>query len=404
MGAFLASFFGKSGSSDAATSRFPEWANTAKSRLSKADTFVMGNDAADTDSIISSIVFAYICELQSPGQCFVPVIKVQKSDMKMRRETKHLLEEAGIDFEQLIYYSDEVHNMITGGKQVILTDHNKPDGPLQDIWHEVKVVKVIDHHLDSGAYGEDIMRLEKSNSCCFLIAEELYKVDNIDATDHSKIMFLLLGVCLLDTKGFTNHEMTDFDINAEPTILAKAKYGDHMSLYKKLKELRENKEFWKDPDPAEVLRYDFKSFPAFSDEARGDHRHVGAAASSTADMRTLFAKESFLPEVQKFMTDNELSLLKVCGKDRLEVVFAANKPGQVDLTVVMKAFADSKHAILKIGKSGDEPFPWIFTVKDEEAMKAAAEAYAEAHKGEPEEEHHKEKGYGRGMVDLPGWL
>jgi len=162
---------------------------------------VMGNEAADLDSMASSVLYAYY-KAQAAGHngstAFVPLINVPREDFKLRTEAVYLFHEAGID-PALLLFADEV-NLETlkakGRLKLTLIDHNKLasfQARLADC-----VVEIIDHHNDEGLFAVASPRIiEPVGSAATLVAEALLGQGGSTLEQGSAI--LLLGTILLDT-------------------------------------------------------------------------------------------------------------------------------------------------------------------------------------------------------------
>lgn len=377
---------------------FTQWANTTYERIDSATTFVMGNDGADSDSIICAIVYGYLWEVTHPGKTCIPVVQCSLEDMALRRETQLLLEKNGIDYEELVYYDDVVHAKILGGAEVVLTDHNVLGGRLTGQESKLKVVHVIDHHKFEEKFKKDIVNIESSCSCTILVSEELRKYgDALDPEDVPVLQDLCRGVTLLDTDGLT--KSTDYDNAHLPEIGGAEPTEEEVQFHKTLKKLRANEDFWADPDVGLLLRYDTKISQAFSDGR--DKRQVAASKCKVADMPGLVQRKDFLPAVQSYMREHGVQLLRLSGKDELQVIFAAEPDQKVDFGPMIKSHQeDCKNAICKEVSSGNTPLNWKFYVKDEEAMAKLPPQPAEEKK---HRDFSKNKKAGRGMVDLDGW-
>ncbi|MCF6334552.1 MAG: hypothetical protein L3J12_02285, partial [Spirochaetales bacterium] len=79
-----------------------------KSRLSyeKPATVVMGNEAADLDSMVSAVSYAWYLYLLDNQLNPFPYINIPRADFKLRTEAVYLFEKAGIDIESLLFTDD----------------------------------------------------------------------------------------------------------------------------------------------------------------------------------------------------------------------------------------------------------------------------------------------------------
>eukprot|EP00557_Chaetoceros_sp_GSL56_P000115 CAMPEP_0176499302 /NCGR_PEP_ID=MMETSP0200_2-20121128/12853_1 /TAXON_ID=947934 /ORGANISM="Chaetoceros sp., Strain GSL56" /LENGTH=540 /DNA_ID=CAMNT_0017897709 /DNA_START=366 /DNA_END=1988 /DNA_ORIENTATION=+ len=194
---------------------------------------IIGNEAGDADSIISSLALSYIDYIH--GHCNthgsssydkvinVPLVSIPRDDFPLRRDAILLLEMVGVNCDKLMFLHDEDISQIMANNYIVkewtLVDHNKfrSDPSLNGgiIMGDVQVVEILDHHQDEGAH--DLVRGEKRNiafenqcalvgSTCTLVTERFmntrYDID--DSTSAEKqvdggLALVLLGVILLDT-------------------------------------------------------------------------------------------------------------------------------------------------------------------------------------------------------------
>ena len=116
----------------------------------------MGNTSCDVDSAIGALVLAFYYQIKL-GQQWVPVINCNRADFFCNLEiTKHL-EMCQISQDELYFY-DEFRVQFPSADaldEMALIDHNILDTNQSDMGSKVK--RVIDHHVDSGAYADQIV-------------------------------------------------------------------------------------------------------------------------------------------------------------------------------------------------------------------------------------------------------
>eukprot|EP00605_Chrysophyceae_sp_TOSAG23-4_P001447 GSChrysophyteH1.ASY1.ANO1.1575.1 assembled CDS len=224
----------------------------------KACTIVVGNEASDVDSIISSLCTAYIKDQQSSEQSrqFVPVIAVPRSILKLRSEAQILLRFCGLELEDLICLEEiDVKSLSCMGNLVsfILTDHNHCSRSISTLLPggipeaESKVEMILDHHKDMGAHSHLIaplvrriafdaaMNKASAGSACTLVAEYLQELVGVGTPrDDAALQYLEMRV----------QHTTDRD-----------------SCFKALIDAKFNQDFWKGLSTAECLSIDYKQFP-----------------------------------------------------------------------------------------------------------------------------------------------
>ncbi len=153
---------------------------------------VLGNEAADMDSVVSSLVYSFLLT-QKTGELHVPVVNVPAADLCLRTDVTRLFSLTSVDASSLLF-SDQVN---LADKRLHLVDHNRlsaAQGALAG-----QVVEVLDHHRDDGLYRDASPRriVFPLGSCCTLVAQHalLHQAALVDRT----VATLLLGPILVDT-------------------------------------------------------------------------------------------------------------------------------------------------------------------------------------------------------------
>lgn len=167
---------------------------------------VIGNDASDADSIITSLVSSYLLEQnRSRNQiAYIPIVCCERKKMHLRRDVGLLLQSVNLSLSDLLcideydldwlYKSQEVsitltdHNAVSeklkfyfkscdsSSSNAINNDSNS-DSDLNDL-----VVEIIDHHEDANKHlhvkGDkrniafnSMTKMADVGSCCTLLAE-----------------------------------------------------------------------------------------------------------------------------------------------------------------------------------------------------------------------------------------
>ncbi|CAF1103117.1 unnamed protein product [Brachionus calyciflorus] len=162
---------------------------------------VLGNQAADLDSIVSSISMAYYLSLKKDSPTsYVPIINSTKSIIKSKKECMYLLDYFSIDLEQdLLFLSEWKKDEIN---DVILVDHNELDMKEKDLGIHKLVSGVIDHHSDKQLFLKSSPRIIDISvgSCSTLVADLIF---NSDFKLDKSVATLLLFPILSDTSNLT---------------------------------------------------------------------------------------------------------------------------------------------------------------------------------------------------------
>jgi exopolyphosphatase len=176
---------------------------TVRGTIASSDLIqcVIGNEAADLDSMASAVLYAYSKAHDASADSkttYVPVINVPREDFKLRTEAVYLFQEAGVNPQWLIF-SDEIDlaSLKMAGKlKIALIDHNR----LASVQESLTdcVTEIIDHHKDENLFASASPRvIEPVGSAATLVAEIILNQGK-DLLDEGSAK-LLLGTILLDT-------------------------------------------------------------------------------------------------------------------------------------------------------------------------------------------------------------
>ncbi|XP_044752234.1 exopolyphosphatase PRUNE1-like [Coccinella septempunctata] len=174
---------------------------------------VLGNEAGDLDSVMSTIAYAHFLYSTTKHQsddriAFFPVLNFDRDGMDIRSEHKYLFEQADINLDKLIYrnqlnFEEMVRDFGNTNRilKTYLVDHHQlreNDEVLRET-----VCRIFDHRpLDKYYSWTDFnmkMRIEKVASCCTLVADELFKETSYEVD--SKLAHLMYCAIVYDTKG-----------------------------------------------------------------------------------------------------------------------------------------------------------------------------------------------------------
>lgn len=218
---------------------------------------VLGNEAADADSIVSSLCLAYMSQrkedelakqqIEKSGQIpisytYVPLICTSRRLLNLRRETEILLNMVDLNLNDLICLDDvDIANLSVEEKLkgLILVDHNKLSTRIVNDLQggekeaEMLVSRIVDHHLDNKQYLHLPVNSDERNiafdedtgkatagSTCTLVAEELLmermnnnnnnnvkkskeegaSYDMIDKSTVAHLCTMMMGVICIDTQ------------------------------------------------------------------------------------------------------------------------------------------------------------------------------------------------------------
>ena len=158
---------------------------------------VMGNEAADLDSMASAVTYAYLLNAIETDKNVVPLLPIPRADFKLRTEAVYVFRRAGIDTNALIFLDDvDFELLMENTAELVLVDHNKLAARFQA--YGDKVSMILDHHADEDLYAQAFKKvIEPVGSTASLVGEE-FKALAPELLDET-IATLLYGTILLDT-------------------------------------------------------------------------------------------------------------------------------------------------------------------------------------------------------------
>jgi len=200
----------------------------------KSVTIVMGNEAADLDSMASAVSYAWYLHLLDPSGNPYPLINIPRADFKLRTEAVYLFNEAGISSD-LLLFSDDVNLeklYADGNLNLILVDHNKLASGQEGMIDSI--IAILDHHADEKSYPSGIPATIKPVGSAATIVSEAFFENKREVINES-LGTLLLGTILLDTVNLDPGagRVTDDDLRAAGEII-KITNLDSDGLFEKL--------------------------------------------------------------------------------------------------------------------------------------------------------------------------
>lgn len=308
---------------------------------------VMGNEAGDADSIVSSLSLAYVNSLSSDF-LNLPLVSIQRSDLPLRRDVVYLLDMAGISTDILLYMNDPIVNEIlkdAAPTSMTLVDHNRIKSSLSFLSDNIS--EILDHHEDECSHdhvtvdsGNRVIAFDKGlatvASTCTLVAERLLRALGPTASIDQSLGLVLLGVILLDSvnmlpeagKGTPRDETaiqallnrTAWSTYAKrsPTLVGddalnkifpygRDKIPDRTALFDALSGAKFDPMFWQEMSASDCLRIDYKRFPVEGESL------VQAIGMSTVllDMKSVLAKQNFHSTMADFVSAEDIDIFGV---------------------------------------------------------------------------------------------
>ncbi|XP_061112029.1 exopolyphosphatase PRUNE1-like [Conger conger] len=160
---------------------------------------VLGNEACDVDSMVSTLSFAYFLfkTSGSAGRTPVPVLNIPQADFPLRTDSVFLLRESGLAQQDLVFRDEVDLPRLHRARRLALTlvDHNVLPSTDSDL--EGAVVEVIDHHLQERVPSPSCpVTIETVGSCATLVAERI--VQKAPEIVDGQVALLLYGSIILD--------------------------------------------------------------------------------------------------------------------------------------------------------------------------------------------------------------
>ncbi len=220
------------------------------------DYLVMGNEAADLDSMASAIAYAYLLAAKESEKTIVPFMPILAADFKLRTEAVYVFDQVGIDLKNLVFLDSlDIEDVMKRVERLVLVDHNKLSGS----WDQYadKVAVILDHHKNEALYPHAVKKvIEPVGSTATLVGEELvvYHPELIDA----HLALLLCGTILLDTVNLdpSAGRVTPKDEDIAGFLLKSCPFGQG-AYFDKVQEAKFNTV---DLGTFDLLRKDYKEF------------------------------------------------------------------------------------------------------------------------------------------------
>jgi exopolyphosphatase len=277
--------------------------------INSAITFIIGNQSADLDSIVSSISLAYYKNLKLNDINYLPVLNTTLAILETKDECKYLLDYHQINIKDLIFLNEITFNneLKYSNSKMFLVDHNKLDDNEANLKFEKYICGVIDHHKDENLFLDDAKTRLIDNtiaSNAFLIAEIIKNEINFDFNEPSLASLLLFAV-LADTNNMSPERprITDRDEILFDYLLDNAKSSrvEATAVYDKINELKVNSS--NNKTIVEILQNDYKQW-TFDNKVRY------GMASVLINPKIWIEKESqikWLDEIYKYIDKNSLN-------------------------------------------------------------------------------------------------
>lgn len=211
----------------------------------------------DLDSIISSLLFAYLSsQCCADDKLYIPLIKVPKADLALRPELKYVLDQINLDDKKLVCIDDLD---IREPTDIVLVDHNHLTKPFDTSEWADHVVGVLDHHVDEKLYLDIPLRVvEMVGSCVTLVLDHFKQHKHIWLND--TIACLAMAPLLVDTVNLKWELGRTTEKDAELFNLLKQQQPMTLTTddyFKKIEKVKSQVDTMSNYD---ILRRDYKEF------------------------------------------------------------------------------------------------------------------------------------------------
>ena len=308
----------------------------------------LGNEAADADSIVSSLCYAYHRSCVSSNSLCIPLVGVEKSKFYLRRDVELLLNQIDISITEDLLSLYDIDWKMLKSKNIIcnftLVDHNalasKACNHINYNNLDELIIEILDHHegiphtyslttspsylltyLDMNQYNhiassnrligyDSIKKTPTVASTCTIISEKISLESNQLNPYYDDIRYLLTGVIGLDTlnmdagiKKGTPRDDAAYNYCSNYMHSPPNKYINRDKLYKILSEAKNDREFWRSLKVADAVALDYKVFPV------SKNRNIGISAM-LLPLQEFLTHES-MKELLSYMNNEGLILYAI---------------------------------------------------------------------------------------------
>ncbi|KAG2230701.1 hypothetical protein INT48_003708 [Thamnidium elegans] len=239
--------------------QYLEYVRKELSNQTTHKVIVSGNDSADLDSIISSLIFAYLSYTQQKdtNTLFVPLVKVPKADLELRPELNFVLKQVGLDYKKLITIDQIDTSQPT---HIVLIDHNQLTVPFHTEAWANHVVGILDHHVDEKLYLNVPIRVVDMVGSCVTLVLKHFKVSVSAPWLTEDIARLSMAPLLVDTVNlkWDLGRTTESDVQVFNVLKEKVQSMEFNSFFKSIEKVKSEVDTMANYD---ILRRDYKEFP-----------------------------------------------------------------------------------------------------------------------------------------------
>jgi len=214
---------------------------------SRPQVFVVGNEAADVDSLVSAYTMAQL--LDGPKLQAIALAQIPREEFHLRGDAVALFREAGSKVmsdgspSAMMFWDEVPWDQVDqlDQRSLVLVDHNKMTEQVALHFDAQRVTRVLDHHAGGIAYPDASNLIDESlGSCCSLVVEQYASPDQSKL--NQELGVLLAGAILLDCRNFDKDAKkgTPRDVDALNHLKSKVQVPEAKPWYKQLMEARKD--------------------------------------------------------------------------------------------------------------------------------------------------------------------
>ena len=298
--------------------------------------FYLGNEAADADSIISSLCYAYHefnCAIDK--EVFhVPVVAIDRKELHLRRDVELLLNKVDLQLADLVCL-DEIHSLKSDNNNkescvtLTLLDHNALSQKVLSALpsRSVVVCEILDHHIDMKQHNEcagpmrniafnSATNVAEVASTCTLVFEKFHATAQDTKNSfpfEPEVATLLLGVILLDSLNMS--PQAGKGTSRDGSALNHLRQITSMSnmetdkMFNELSNAKTDIAFWNNLSAEDCLLLDYKLFQARN--KMNTNFNIGMSSVLLPIERFLFFKDDVLKACDYYLTECECDVLVI---------------------------------------------------------------------------------------------
>ncbi|CUS24933.1 LAQU0S22e00430g1_1 [Lachancea quebecensis] len=323
---------------------------------------VCGNEAADLDSVVCAITYAYFSYIKDPSRPVLPFVNIMKQDLELRRDIVWVLKQRNIP-HSLLYFQEDLGKLkrnLNCKIDAILVDHNDQQSVARKLVDSV--IGIIDHHQDLGLHShiEDGPRIvTKAGSCSSLVSNYWLDTQKLKNSNEWKNTALLsVSALLMDTSNMSRRVES-------PDLVACERYKTELGDFnfdRYFDNILQAKEDITGLSLRDILRKDYKEFDFLSGQQKSVKCGMASVVKSLDWIIEEYSVDNFASSCSDFLDERSLDILLILtswtqeGEFRRQLAFYAKTPENIQTS---RKVATKVQASLIL-----EPLPSSMTLTD----------------------------------------